>query len=143
MIKRKSINMVKRINNRFRLVLLRLNLIVMCCLFLNLVRKLRVNGLFDFGCSYYMYRRKILFFMLNFLINGVVWIGDICKVVSGGIIRFKKYDEVVRFLINVKYILFFKKNFIFLIIFDSMGFRVLIGDGVLYIIKGFFIVLKG
>ena len=68
---------------------------------------------------------------------------SLCKVVGLGTIRLKMFDGVIRELSEVRHVLELKKNLISLGILDQMGCTFKMESGVMRIIKGSMVIMKG
>lgn len=77
--------------------------------------------------------------------SGVVLIGDNtpCKIVGLGTIRFKMHNAVIRTLTNVRHVPGLKRNLISLGALDNLDCRTLVGSGILQVVKGSKVVIKG
>ena len=67
----------------------------------------------------------------------------ICKVVGIGTIKVKMFDNVVRTLMDVRHVPDLKKNLISLGTLDSNGFRYKSENGIMIVLKGVMIMMKG
>lgn len=77
--------------------------------------------------------------------GGVVYMGNdnVCKTVGIGLIQLKNQYGSVRVLTDVQYVFSLKKNFILLGVLEFNGLIVIMRDGVLKVISGVFVILKG
>ncbi|KAH9657439.1 hypothetical protein KPL70_023077 [Citrus sinensis] len=107
----------------------------------------QTNGkwVLDSGCTYHMCPDKNLFTSYRLFNGGEVMMGNnsLCKVVGLGTIRLKMFDGVIRELSEVRHVLELKKNLISLGILDQMGCTFKMESGVMRIIKGSMVIMKG
>ena len=99
----------------------------------------------DSACSFHMCFRKEWFFNFKELDGGVVHLADNqpCKVVGIGSISLKNHDGSTRVLKDVRYILKLEKNLISLGTFESKGFTIIMQNGILKVVSGALVVMKG
>ncbi|GFS31987.1 SNF7 family protein [Actinidia rufa] len=69
--------------------------------------------------------------------------GNACKMMGIGTIRLKMYNGTIKVLTDVRYVPDLKKNLISLGDFDSEGYKIILEGGVLKVVSGALIVLKG
>ena len=67
----------------------------------------------------------------------------VCKVVGTATIKVNMFDNVVRTLKDVRHVLDLKKNLISLGTIDSDGFRYKSENGIMIVLKGVMIMMKG
>ena len=101
--------------------------------------------LLDSACSYHMCPNREWFLSLTKLDGGIVLMGNDnpCKIEGIGRIRLKLHDGTVKVLKDVRYILDLKKNLISVGFLDSQGFKINIKDGLLKVVDGALVLLKG
>ncbi|KAG8503986.1 hypothetical protein CXB51_002302 [Gossypium anomalum] len=99
----------------------------------------------DSGCTYHMSPNREWFSDLVELNGGVVYMGNdnACKTVRIGSIQLKNQDGSTRVLTDVRYVPSLKKNLISLGALESKGSVVTMRDGVLKVISGALVILKG
>ena len=68
---------------------------------------------------------------------------DACQMAGISTVRIKMFDDVVRNLTDVRYILQMRKNIISVGAVESKGLKVTMENGILKIMKGSIIVTKG
>lgn len=99
----------------------------------------------DSGCSYHMCPNRDWFSSFQELDGGCVLMGNdnACKTKGIGSIRLKLHDGSIRVLTDVRYIPDLKKNLISLGTFDAKGYSIIIKGGVLKVVRGALITMKG
>ena len=99
----------------------------------------------DSGCTYHMCPHKEWFFNFEELNGGIVLMGNdnSCKTKGIGSIRLKNHDGSTRVLTEVRYVPDLKKNLISLGALESKGYTVSIRDGVMRVVSGALVVMKG
>ena len=99
----------------------------------------------DTGCTYHMCPHKEWFFNFEALEGGVVFMGNdnSCKTLGIGSIQLKNDDGSTRVLTEVRYVPELKKNLISLGVLESKGYGVIIRDGVLKVVSGALVTMKG
>ncbi|PSS08126.1 Endonuclease [Actinidia chinensis var. chinensis] len=99
----------------------------------------------DSGCSYHMCPHRDWFSSFEELDGGVVLMGNdnACKTMGIGTIRLKMFSGTVKVLTDVRYVPDLKKNLISLGDFDSKGYKIILEGGVLKVVRGALVVLKG
>lgn len=99
----------------------------------------------DSGCSYHMCPNRDWFSSFEEIDGGVVLMGNnnACQIKGIGTIRLKMHDGTIRRLTNVRYIPDLKKNLISLGVLDTDGYKVKIENGVLKVIRGALVAMKG
>ena len=99
----------------------------------------------DSACSFHMCFRKEWFFNFIEFDGGVVYLADNqpCKIVGIGSISSKNHDGSTRVLTNVRYIPKLEKNFISLGTLESKGFTIILQNGILKVVSGALVVIKG
>ena len=99
----------------------------------------------DSGCTYHMCAYKKWFFNFEEVDGGTVYMGsgDVSYITRMGSIRLRNYDGSTRVLTDVRYVPKLKKNLISLGALESKGLVVIIRDGVLKVISGALMVIKG
>ena len=99
----------------------------------------------DTGCTYHMCPRKEWFLKFEEVDGGVVNMGsgDVSYIIGMGSFQFKNHDGSIRVLIDVQYVLKLKINLISLGALISKGLVVAFRDGVLNVISGALLVMKG
>ena len=70
-------------------------------------------------------------------------INTTCKVVGVGSVKMKMFDGMVRTLIDVRYVLGLKKNLISWGTLDKIGCRITCEGGVMKVVRGSLVVMKG
>ena len=66
-----------------------------------------------------------------------------CRTKGIGTIRLKMHDGTIRILEDVRYVPDLTKNLILGGVVDSKGYRVTVEDGVLKVVRGAFVTMKG
>lgn len=66
-----------------------------------------------------------------------------CKIMGYGTIRIKMHDEAVRTLRNVRHVPNFRKNLISLGVLEENGCKIILENGVLKVVRGSLVVMKG
>ena len=99
----------------------------------------------DSGCSYHMCPNRHWFSSLEELDGGVVVMGNnnTCQTKGIGMIRLKMHDGTTKHLTEVRYVPDLKKNLISLGMLDSSGYKVTIEGGVLKVVRGALLAMKG
>ncbi|KAK2999560.1 hypothetical protein RJ639_023203 [Escallonia herrerae] len=99
----------------------------------------------DTGCSYHMCPNRDWFATYCSFDGGKVLMGNnvACKVVGIGSIQIRIHDGIVRTLTDVRHVPELRKNLISLGTLDSNGCSYRATSGVMRIMKGSFIVMKG
>ena len=99
----------------------------------------------DSACSFHMCFRKEWFFNFIELDGGVFYLADNqpCKIAGISSISLKNHDGLTRVLTNVRYIPKLEKNLISLGTLDSKGFTIIMQDGILKVVSGALVVMKG
>ena len=99
----------------------------------------------DTGCTYHMCPHKEWFFNFEEVDGGIVYMGsgDVSYINGMGSIRLRNHDGSTRVLTDVRYVSKFKKNLISLGALESKCLVVIIRDGVLKVILGALLVMKG
>ena len=99
----------------------------------------------DSGCSYHMSPYRDWFSSLEEFDGGVVLMGNdnACKTRGIGMIRLKMFDGTIRVLTDVRYVPDLKKNLISLGTLDSKGYKVTIEGGILKVVRGALVAMKG
>ena len=99
----------------------------------------------DSACSFHMCLRKEWFFNFTELDGGVVYLADNqpCKIAGIGSISLKNHDGSTRVLTDVRYILKIEKNLISLGTLESKGFTIIMQNGILKVVSGALVVMKG
>ena len=98
-----------------------------------------------FGCTYHMCTHKKWFFTFEELDDGVVYTcnDDAYRTTRVGSIKLKNHDGSTRVLTDVWYVLKMKKNLISLGALERKGFIVSMRDGIVKVISGSLVVMKG
>ncbi|KAI4347993.1 hypothetical protein L6164_008758 [Bauhinia variegata] len=101
--------------------------------------------LLDSGCSFHMCSRKEWFFNFEEIDGGVVYLADnqSHKIAGFGSIYLKNHDGSTRALTDVQYIPKFANNLISLGALESKGFTINMQNGILKVISGALVVMKG
>ena len=101
--------------------------------------------LFDSACSFHMCFKKEWFFNFAEIDGGVVNLADNqpCEVAGIGSISLKTHDGTTRVLTDVRYIPKLKKNLISLGTLESKGFTIIMQHGMLKVVSGALVVMKG
>ena len=99
----------------------------------------------DSACSFHMCFRKEWFFNFTELDDGVVYLADNqpCKIAGIGSINLKNHDGLTRVLTDVRYIPKLEKNLISLGTLESKGFTIIMQNGILKVVSGALVVMKG
>ena len=99
----------------------------------------------DSACSFHMCFRKEWFFNFIELDGGVVYLADNqpCKIAGIGSISLKNHDGSTRVLTDVRYIPKLEMNLISLGILESKGFTIIMQNGILKVVSGALVVMKG
>ena len=99
----------------------------------------------DSACSFHMCFRKEWFFNFTELDGGVVYLADNqpCKIAGIGSISLKNHDGSTRVLTDVRYIPKLEKNLISLGTLESKGFTIILQNGILKVVSGALVVMKG
>ncbi|KAK3016566.1 hypothetical protein RJ639_005827 [Escallonia herrerae] len=99
----------------------------------------------DTGCSYHMCPNRDWFTTYHSFDGGKVLMGNdvACKVVGIVSIQIRMHDGIVRTLTDIRHVLELRKNLISLGTFDSNGCRYRAAGGVMRIMKGVLVVMKG
>ena len=99
----------------------------------------------DSACSFHMCFRKEWFFNFTELDGGVVYLADNqpCKIAGIGSISLKNHDGLTRVLTDVRYIPKLEKSLISLGTLESKGFTIILQNGILKVVSGALVVMKG
>lgn len=99
----------------------------------------------DSGCSFHICPNRSLFSSLNMAGGGKVLIGNnmLYSVKGIGAIMLKLHDGTYKMLQDVRFIPELKRNLISLGMLDSCGHSFRAEDGVLKVLKGFMVIMKG
>ena len=99
----------------------------------------------DSAYSFHMCFRKEWFSNFTELDAGVVYLADNqpCKIAGIGSINLKNHDGSTRVLTNVRYIPKLEKNLISLGTLESKGFTIIMQNGILKVVSGALVVMKG
>ena len=99
----------------------------------------------DSACSFHMCFRKEWFFNFTELDDGVVYLADNqpCKIARIGSISLKNHDGLISVLTDVRYIPKLEKNLISLGTLESKGFTIILQNGILKVVSGALVVMKG
>ena len=99
----------------------------------------------DSACSFHMCFRKEWFLNFTELDDGVVYLADNqpCKIAGIGSISLKNHDGSTRVLTYVRYIPKLEKNLISLGTLESKGFTIILQNGILKVVSGALVVMKG
>ena len=99
---------------------------------------------FDSGCTSQMCPHKELFFKIEEVDGGVIYMGsgDVSYIIRMCSIRLRIHDEPIRVLTNVRYVSKLKKNLISLGALESKGLVMIIRDGLLNVISDALLVMK-
>ena len=99
----------------------------------------------DSACSFHMCFRKEWFFNFTELNGGVVYLANNqpCKIAEIGSISLKSHDGSTRVLTDVRYIPKLEKNLISLGTLESKGFTIIMQNGILKVVSGALVVMKG
>ena len=105
----------------------------------------RDQWILDSGCTYHMTPRRDWFLEYESLEGGTVLMGNnmSCNVVGIGKVRLRMWDGLVKVLENVRHIPDLKRNLISLGMLDTKGYSYKSQGGVLKVIKGIIVVMKG
>ena len=99
----------------------------------------------DSACSFHMCFRKEWFFNFTELDGGVVYLADNqpCKIAGISSISLKNHDGSTRVLTDVRCIPKLEKNLISLGTLDSKGFTIIMQNGILKVVSGALVMMKG
>ena len=99
----------------------------------------------DSACSFHRCFRKEWFFNFTELDGGVVYLANNqpCKIAGIGSISLKNPDGSTRVLTDVRYIPKLEKNLISLGTLESKGFTIILQNGILKVVSGALVVMKG
>ncbi|KAK2982593.1 hypothetical protein RJ640_002082 [Escallonia rubra] len=99
----------------------------------------------DTGCSYHMCPNRDWFATYRSFDSGKFLMGNdvACKVVEIGSIQIRMHDGIVRTLTDVRHVPELRKNLIYLGTLDSNGCSYRAAGGVMKIMKGALVVMKG
>ena len=99
----------------------------------------------DTGCSYHMCPNREWFTTYKEVDGETINMGSdqSCKTVGIGSVRIKMHDGVVRTLVNVRHIPDLRKGLISLGMLESKGCKVVAIGGVLKVVHGSTVVMKG
>ena len=105
----------------------------------------RDQWILDSGCTYHMTPRRDWFLEYESLEGGTVLMGNnmSCNVVGIGKVRLRMWDGSVKVLENVRHIPDLKRNLISLGMLDTKGYSYKSQGGMLKVIKGIIVVMKG
>ena len=103
------------------------------------------NWILDTGYTYHLCPHKEWFFMFEEVDGGVFYMGsgDVSYITEMDPIQLRNHDGSIRVLTNVRYVSKMKKNPISFRGLESKGLVVIIRDGVLNVISGALLVMKG
>ncbi|KAI3772590.1 hypothetical protein L6452_03780 [Arctium lappa] len=98
----------------------------------------------DSGCTYHMCPNRDWFSTYE-PCSGSVRVGNgaLCKIVDQGNVRIKMYDGVIRTLGNVRHVPELKRNLISLSSLDIKGYKFIGEGGVIKVVRGNLVYLKG
>ena len=101
--------------------------------------------LLDSGCSHHMTSNREWFFDFKEKEGGVVYTADETTLATNGVgsIRLRNQDGSIRILTDVRYVPELKKNLISVGVLESMGYKVSAYNGVMKIISGALVLVKG
>lgn len=99
----------------------------------------------DSGCTYHMCPNRDWFSSFEELDGGSVFMGNdnTCKTKGIGKIRLRLHDGAIRVLTDVRYVPDLRKNLISLGALESKGFKITLEGGVLKVVMGALVVMKG
>ena len=99
----------------------------------------------DMGCTYHMCPHKEWLFNFEEVDGEAVYMGsgDVSYTIGMGLIKLRNGNGSTRVFIDVRYVPKLKKNLISLGAIESIGLVVIIRDGVLKVILGALLVMKG
>ena len=99
----------------------------------------------DMGCTYHVCPHKEWLFNFEEVDGEAVYMGggDVRYTIGMGSIQLRNGDGSTRVLTDVRYVPKFKKNLISLGALESIGLVLIIRDGVLKVISGALLVMKG
>lgn len=103
------------------------------------------NWILDTGCSYHMCPNRKWFTSYKAINGGTVLMGNDqgCETVGIGTIRIKMHDGIVRTLIDVRHVPDLRKNLISLGVLESKGCKLIGENGILKVVSGSLLVMKG
>lgn len=99
----------------------------------------------DSGCSYHMCPNRQWFSSFEEIEGGVVLMGNdnACRTRGIGSLRLKMHDGTIRQLKEVRYVPDLKKNLISLGALESNGYKITMEGGVLKVVRGAFLAMRG
>ncbi|KAJ4723531.1 Retrovirus-related Pol polyprotein from transposon TNT 1-94 [Melia azedarach] len=99
----------------------------------------------DSSCSFHMSPNRNLFDSLNYIDGGRVLMGNniACKVVGIGNIKIRMFEGILRLIQGVRYVPDLKRNLISLGMLDKSGCILKAENGVLKVVKGSLVIMKG
>ncbi|KAH9780126.1 hypothetical protein KPL71_007968 [Citrus sinensis] len=105
----------------------------------------RGNWVLDSGCSFHMCPNRNLFKNYETYDGGIVVMGNdaSCRVIGKGTIKLKMLDGTIRELANVRHVPDLKRNLISLGMLDKMGCVIKLESGILKVLKGSMVLMKG
>ena len=101
--------------------------------------------LMDLGCTYHMTSRKDLLFDFKVLNGGKVLMGNdqTCSVTGIGLVKIQLWDGTIRVIENVRLVPKLRRNLLSLGMLDANGYSYKAKNGILKVMKGTLVVLKG
>ncbi|KAH9680956.1 hypothetical protein KPL71_026757 [Citrus sinensis] len=105
----------------------------------------RGNWVLDSGCSFHMCPNRNFFKNYETYDGGIIVMGNdaSCRVIGKGTIKLKMLDGTIRELANVRHVLDLKRNLISLGMLDKMGCVIKLESGILKVLKGSMVLMKG
>ena len=76
--------------------------------------------------------------------DGIVFMGNdfSCKIIGIGSVKIKMYDGTMRTLTEVRHVTELRKNLISMRVLDATGYKFVVRDGVMKVLKGILTVMK-
>lgn len=99
----------------------------------------------DSGASHHMCPNRKWFTTYQNTDGGTVLMGNnyACRIMGYGTIRIKMHDGAVRTLRNVRHVPNLRKNLIYLGVLEENGCKIILENGVLKVVRGSLVVMKG
>ncbi|XXG45985.1 hypothetical protein AAC387_Pa02g0930 [Persea americana] len=99
----------------------------------------------DSGCFYHMCPNRDWFTTYKEINDGSVLMGNNieCKMVVIRIVKIKMYDGILKMLVDVRHVHDLKKNLISLGALDSYGCKLSVEGGVMKVVKGALVLMRG
>jgi hypothetical protein len=99
----------------------------------------------DFGSTFHICPRKDWFDFFREVSGGTVTLADglTLSVVRVGTVRFRKWDDMIHTVIDVRYVLGVRRSLMSLSELDSHGYELRIRDGSMEVLHGDLVVIRG